>query len=298
VAYGAHPRRREGDLMSPETTFRIRKITDAGVRAMCAVATLVAVVPLVLILGYILVKGGGALHWTFFTELPKPPGEEGGGMANAIVGTLTLVALSCVFGVPAGVLAGVYLSEFGQTRVGRAVRFCTDVMAGVPSIVAGLFIYALVVVPMRRFSAIAGGLALAMLMLPTVTRTTEELLKLVPHALREAALALGVPKWRAILSVVLRTAAPGIATGVVLAVARVSGETAPLLFTALNNNNWPGGIDQPTASLTIQIFQYAGSPYEDQQRQAWAAAFVLVALVLILNVSARWLVRHRVRGAR
>jgi phosphate transport system permease protein len=243
-------------------------------------------------------KGSSALDWSFFTELPKPPGEKGGGMANAIVGTLTLVGLACAFGVPLGVLGGVYLAEFGHNTFGKIVRFATDVMAGVPSIVAGLFVYTLVVVPMHRFSAIAGGLALAVLMLPTVTRTTEELIKLVPDALREAALALGVPKWRAIVRVVLRTAAPGIVTGVVLAVARVTGETAPLLFTALNNNGWAQGIDQPTPSLTIQIYQYAGSPYEDQQAQAWGAALVLVVLVLFMNITARLLVRHRVGGAR
>jgi phosphate transport system permease protein len=278
------------------SAYTRRKITDVVVRGLCVAATVLAVLPLLAILGYIVIKGGSALSVSFFTELPKPPGEPNAGMANAIVGTLTLVGLACAAGVPLGIFAGVYLAEFGDNWFGRVVRFCTDVMSGVPSIVAGLFIYALVVVPMKRFSAIAGGLALAMLMLPTVTRTTEELLRLVPHALREAALALGVPKWRAILRVVLRTAAPGIATGVVLAVARVTGETAPLLFTALNNNGFSKGIDQPTASLTVQIFQYAGSPYEDQQAQAWAAALVLVAIVLLLNVSARLLVRHRVAG--
>jgi phosphate transport system permease protein len=279
--------------------YRRRKLVDTFVRGMCVVATLLAIIPLVVILGYIVFKGASALTPSFFTALPKPPGEAGGGMANAIVGTLTLVALACAFGVPTGVLAGVYLAEFGPgSKLGHAIRFSADVMAGIPSIVAGLFIYTLVVVPMHRFSAIAGGLALAMLMLPTVMRTTEELLKLVPDALREAALALGVPKWRAILRVVLRTAAPGIATGVVLAVARVTGETAPLLFTALNNNGWAGGIDQPTASLTMLIYQYSGSPYEDQQSQAWAAALVLVTMILVLNISARLLVRNRVRGAR
>jgi phosphate transport system permease protein len=279
-------------------SYRRRKITDAVVRGACLAATLVAIVPLVLILFHIATKGASALDWNFFTQLPKPPGEKGGGMANAIVGTLTLVALACAFGVPLGVLGGVYLAEFGQNRVGKIIRFATDVMAGVPSIVAGLFVYTLVVVPMRRFSAIAGGLALAVLMLPTITRTTEELIKLVPDALREAALALGVPKWRAIVRVVLRTAAPGIVTGVVLAIARVTGETAPLLFTALNNNGWAQGIDQPTPSLTVQIYQYAGSPYEDQQAQAWGAALVLVVLVLFMNITARLLVRHRVGGAR
>ena len=277
--------------------YRRRKVVDVVVRGLCVFATLLAVIPLVTILGYIVIKGGSALTWSFFTELPKPPGETGGGMSNAILGTLKLVGLACAFGVPLGVLAGVFLAEFGNNKYGKVIRFAADVMSGTPSIVAGLFIYALVVVPMHRFSAIAGGLALALLMLPTVTRTTEELLKLVPDALREAALALGVPKWRATLRVVLRTAAPGIATGVVLAVARVTGETAPLLFTALNNND-VSGLDQPTASLTVQIYQYAGSPYEDQQTQAWAAALVLVTIVLVLNVSARVLVRHRVPGAR
>ena len=278
--------------------YRRRKVTNLVVHGACTIATVLAVIPLVVILGYIVFKGGAALNWAFLTELPKPPGEPGGGMANAIVGTLTLVGLACAIGVPLGVLAGIFVAEFGANKFGKLVRFSADVMSGLPSIVAGLFVYTLVVVPMHRFSALAGGLALAVLMLPTVMRTTEELLRLVPDALREAALALGVPKWRTILRVVLRTAAPGIATGVVLAVARVTGETAPLLFTALNNNGWAEGIDQPTASLTVQIYQYAGSPYEDQQAQAWAAALVLVSVVLILNVSARLLVRHRISGAR
>lgn len=276
--------------------YRAHRAIDVIMRGLCVLATLAALVPLIAIIGYIAVKGAGALNLSFFTELPKPPGEPDAGMANAIVGTLTLVGLACAVGVPLGVLAGVFLAELGSGWFSKVVRFSADVMSGVPSIVAGLFIYTIVVVPMRRFSAIAGGLALAMIMLPTVTRTTEELLRLVPGSLREAALALGVPKWKAILKVVLRTAAPGIATGVVLAVARVCGETAPLLFTALNNSGWSGGIDQPTASLTIQIYQYAGSPYEDQQAQAWAAALVLVTIVLLLNISARLLVRHRTPG--
>ncbi len=280
------------------TAYQKRRVTNLVVQGACVTATLLAVIPLIVILGYIVFKGAGSLNWAFFTELPKPPGEPGGGMANAIAGTLTLVGIACAIGVPLGILAGVFVVEFGANKFGKLVQFSADVMSGLPSIVAGLFVYAIVVVPMHRFSALAGGLALAILMLPTVMRTTEELLRLVPDALREAALALGVPKWRTILRVVLRTAAPGIATGVVLAVARVTGETAPLLFTALNNNGWAEGIDQPTASLTVQIYQYAGSPYEDQQAQAWAAALVLVSVVLLLNVSARLLVRQRVRGGR
>lgn len=273
-----------------------RKIVDAVVRGACVVATVVAIIPLALVLYYVTVRGIGGVNLDFFTELPKPVGEKGGGMANAIVGTLQLVGLACLFGIPPGVMAGVYLAEFGDNRFAKVVRFSADVMSGVPSITVGIFVYTLIVLATKSFSALAGGVALAVLMLPTVTRTTEELLRLVPESLREAALGLGVPKWRATLRVVLRTAAPGIATGVMLAVARVAGETAPLLFTAFNNQYWSQGLDQPTASLPVQIYTYAVSPYEDWHRQAWAAALVLVAMVLLLNVSARLLVRHRVRS--
>jgi phosphate transport system permease protein len=250
------------------------------------------------VLVYVTSKGLEGLSWSFFTALPKPVGESGGGMANAIVGTLELVGLASLIGVPFGVLAGVYLAEFGTGRLARVVRFSADVMTGVPSIVVGIFVYTLFVLTMRRFSVIAGAVALAIIMLPVVTRTTEELLRLVPDSLREAALALGVPRWRAILRVVLRTAAPGIATGVMLAVARVAGETAPLLFTAFNNRFWNEGLTQPIASMPVQIFTFAVAPYEDWHRQAWAGALTLVALVLVLNLAARLLVRHRVRGAR
>ena len=231
-------------LSSP---YRRRRFVDRFVRGLCVLATVLAIVPLLAILAYITVNGISALSLDLFT---KPVME--GGIANCITGTLTLVALACAFGVPLGVLAGVYLSEFGNSRFGRAVRLSADVLAGMPSIIAGLFIYAAVVKPMKGPSAIAGGLALAMLMLPTVMRTTEELLRLVPQALREGALALGVPKWRAILRVVLRTAAPGIATGVVLAVARVTGETAPLLYTVGDSQYFSGPFEQ-TASLTVSI---------------------------------------------
>jgi phosphate transport system permease protein len=275
--------------------YRWRKTVDYVVRGACVAATLLALVPLVSVLYYVTEKGIGGVNLAFFTELPKPVGETGGGMANAIYGTLKLVGLACLFGIPPGVLAGVYLAEFGGSRFAKLVRFSADVMSGVPSITVGIFIYTIMVLTMKRFSALAGGAALAVLMLPTVTRTTEELLRLVPESLREAALGLGVPKWRATLRVVLRTAAPGIATGVMLAIARVAGETAPLLFTSFNNRFWADGIDQPTASLPVQIYTYAVSPYEDWHRQAWAAAFVLVAMVLALNILARVLVRHRVR---
>ncbi|MBE7484380.1 MAG: phosphate ABC transporter permease PstA [Polyangiaceae bacterium] len=273
-----------------------RKLVDAVVRGACLVATLLALIPLGLVLFYVASRGIGGIDAAFFTELPKPVGETGGGMANALVGTLELVGLACLFGIPPGVLAGVYLAEFGNHRFAKLVRFSADVMSGIPSITVGIFVYTLIVLRTKSFSALAGGVALAVLMLPTITRTTEELLRLVPESLREAALGLGVPKWRATLRVVLRTAAPGIATGIMLAVARVAGETAPLLFTAFNNSFWPSGLAQPTASLPVQIYTYAVSPYDDWHQKAWAAALVLVGMVLILNVSARLLVRNRVRS--
>lgn len=275
------------------SSFTYRRTVDRLVRGACVLASLIALVPLFLVLYYVTVRGIGGINLEFFTELPKPVGEEGGGAANAIVGTLQLVALACLFGIPPGVLAGVYLAEFGNSRLGRAVRFAADVMSGVPSVTVGIFIYTLVVLHTKQFSAYAGGLALAVIMLPTVTRTTEELLRLVPEALREAALGLGVPKWRTTLQVMLRTAAPGVATGIMLAVARVAGETAPLLFTSFSNRFWSRSLNEPTASLPVQIYTYAVSPYEDWHRQAWAAALVLVTMVLVLNISARILVRNR-----
>ena len=271
-----------------------RKLVDVVVRSACVLAALIALVPLISVLYYVTVRGIGGINLEFFTKLPKPVGERGGGMGNALVGTLKLVFLACVFGIPPGVLAGIYLAEFGESRFGRLVRFSADVMSGVPSITVGIFVYSLVVLRAKHFSAFAGGVALGVLMLPTVTRTTEELLKLVPESLREAALGLGVPKWRATLRVMLRTAAPGIATGVMLAVARVAGETAPLLFTAFSNPFWSSGLNEPTASLPMNIYNYAVSPYEEWHRQAWAAALVLLILVLLLNISARLLVRNRV----
>lgn len=264
-----------------------RRTRDLVARGACVGCTLLAIVPLASLLLYVAIRGLGGIDWSFFSELPKPVGEAGGGMGNAVAGTLVLVGLACSVGIPVGVLAGVYLAEFGQNRFGKLVRFAADVMSGVPSIAVGIFVYTLIVLSMRRFSALAGGIALGVLMLPTVMRTTEELLKLVPDSLREAGLALGVPRWRVILRVVLRTGAPGIATGVMLAVARVAGETAPLLFTAFNNRFWSAGLDRPIGSLPVQIYTYAVSPYPEWHRQAWAAALVLVAMVLVLNVAAR-----------
>ena len=277
--------------------YSYRRIKDLTIRSACIAAVAIAIVPLGLVLSYVTVQGLSGLNWSFLTQLPKPVGETGGGMANAIFGTLEIVALASLIGVPVGILAGVYLSEFGNGQIGKVVRFAADVMSGVPSITVGLFVYGIIVLRTRQFSAWAGAVALAVLMLPTVTRTSEELLRLVPDPLREAALGLGVPRWRATLKVVLRTAAPGIATGVMLAVARVAGETAPLLFTAFGNRFWASSINQPTASLPVQIYTYAVSPYDDWHRQAWTAAFVLVVLVLVLNVSARWMLRQRVRAS-
>ncbi len=277
--------------------YRRRTLLDVLARAGCVAATLLAIIPLFSVLLYVTAKGLSGVSWSFLTQLPKPVGEAGGGFGNAIAGTLLLVGLACGVGIPVGVLAGVYLSEFGDTRFASTVRFSADVMSGVPSIAVGIFVYTLVVLSMGSFSALAGGIALGILMLPTITRTTEELLKLVPHSLREAGLALGIPKWRVILSVVLRTGAPGIATGIMLAVARAAGETAPLLFTAFNNRFWSARLDKPVASLPVQIFTYAVSPYEQWHQQAWAAALVLVATVLVLNVGARMLTAPR-EGAR
>jgi phosphate transport system permease protein len=273
--------------------YRRRKIVDRVARGACVAALIAAVVPLASLLFYVGVKGLGGINIDFFTELPAPVGEPGGGFANALLGTLVLVGIACAFSVPLGVLAGVYLAEFGNNRFAQLVRLSADVLSGVPSIAVGVFAYTVLVLTMRSFSALAGGFALSVIMLPTITRTSEELIKLVPDTLREAGLALGIPKWRVTIRVVLRTGAPGIATGVMLAVARAAGETAPLLFTALNNRFWSLRLDKPMASLTVQIYNYAISPYEDWHRQAWAAALVLVTGVLLLNIVARFITSSR-----
>jgi phosphate transport system permease protein len=279
--------------MKETRSYSYRKAMNVGFRVASGAAVALALLPLVSVLYFTAARGAGGINLAFFTELPKPVGETGGGMANALVGTLKLVGMACAIGMPIGVLAGVFLSEFRQSTFATGVRFSADVMAGIPSITIGMVVYTVVVRPMHGFSAFAGSIALAIIMLPTVTRTTEELLRLVPETLREAALGLGMPKWRATLRIVLRTAAPGIVTGAMLAVARIGGETAPLLFTAFNNRFWSKGLDSPVASLPVQIYTYAVSPYEDWHRQAWAAAFVLVTLTLLLNVTAKFLVRNR-----
>jgi phosphate transport system permease protein len=259
----------------------------------CLAAVLVAVAPLASVLGYVVFQGASALNWAFFTNLPAPVGEPGGGMANAIAGTLTLIVLASCVGVPVGILGGLFLAEAGDGRLGWWIRFTADVLNGLPSIVVGVFVYALVVLPMRRFSAIAGGLALGMMMIPLVMRTTEEMVRLVPSSLREASLALGVRWWVTSLRIVLRTATAGVITGIMLAVARIGGETAPLLFTAFNNQYWQSRLDQPISTLTVQLFTYSIAPYDDWHRQAWAAALVLMSITLLLSVAARVAGRQR-----
>jgi phosphate transport system permease protein len=261
----------------------------------CAAAA-VAVVPLIVILGYLIKQGAGSLSLSFFTEMPKPPGETGGGMANAIMGTLILLGIASAVGLPIGVGAGLYLAEQRGTRLATVVRFLADVLNGLPSIVMGIFAWEFLVRPFGHFSALAGGAALGAMMIPLVTRTTEEMVRTVPQSLREAALALGYPRWRTSLQIVLRTAAGGIVTGVLVAVARIAGETAPLLFTAIGNNFWSTKLTQPISALPLQIFAYATGPYDDWHAQAWAGALVLIALVLVISVLARFVTRARHAG--
>jgi phosphate transport system permease protein len=254
---------------------------------LCALSVLIALVPLGFILFFVVTQGIVSLNLNFFTHLPVPVGETGGGMANSIVGTLVLIGIGATFAIPIGVISGVFAAEFAGTRLATAVGFAADTLNGVPSIVIGVFVYGIAVLPFKQFNALAGGLALGIMMIPIITRTTEELLKLVPVSLREGALALGATRGRATISVVLPAAAPGIITGIVLALARISGETAPLLFTALNNRFLSTRLDQPISSLTVQVYTYATSPSQDWHRQAWAGALVLVTMVLICSVLAR-----------
>jgi phosphate transport system permease protein len=269
-----------------------RRAVNAVMSALTAACAFLGVALLLLILGYIGWRGVSSLSLQFLIDTPKPVGE-GGGIGNAIVGTLVLLALASAVGLPVGVAAGVYLSEFGRGWFAGAVRFVADTLTGVPSIVTGVFVYTLIVLPMRQFSALAGGIALGIIMVPIVTRTTEEMLRLVPASLREGALALGAPQWRVTTGVVLPAAASGIATGAMLAVARVSGETAPLLFTAFGSRFFNVYLDQPVASLTVQIFNYAVSPYDEWHAQAWAATLVLMTLILVINVTVRLLTRKK-----
>jgi phosphate transport system permease protein len=261
---------------------RLRGINDHAATFLAVLSTILVIIPLVAIFTYLILKGAHSLNLAFFTQTPKPVGESGGGMANAIVGSATLLVIASVLGVPVGIGGGVYLAEFGRgTKLANAIRFTADVLNGVPSIVMGLAAYALIVVPQHHFSALSGGVALGIMMIPTICRTTEEMLLMVPHAVREAALGLGVPNWRSVLSITVRTASAGIITGCMLAFARVAGETAPLLFTALGNNYWSTSLNEPIAALPLQIYVYALSPYDDWHRLAWAASLVLIVLIVL-----------------
>ena len=272
-------------------TYRHRRRVERVMFGATAGATFATLGVLVFLLGYIAWQGMSSLSWSFFTALPAPVGEAGGGMANAIVGSAKLLLTAAVVGIPVGFLGGVYLAEYGRGSLASWVRYAADVLNGVPSIVIGITVYALVVIPLGHFSTLAGGVALGVMMVPVALRSTEEFLRLVPDSLREAALALGAPRWVTIVRVVIPAASRGITTGLLLSLARVAGETAPLLFTALNNRFWSPGWLQPTASLPVMIFTYAIAPYEDWHRQAWAAGLVLLVLVLGTNVLARFLLR-------
>ena len=274
-------------------TIRRRRIRSSIMVGLMYVAAALAILPLILILIHLLRLGGGAINWAFFTQMPRPPGEHGGGMANAIVGTLILLGISSTVGLPVGIGAGLYLAEKRVTPLATTVRFLADVLNGLPSIVMGIFAWELLVKPVNHFSALAGGVALGAMMIPMVTRTTEEMVRLVPTSLREAALALGYSRWRTSLTIVLRTALGGIVTGALVAMARIAGETAPLLFTALGNAFWSTSLKAPIAALPLQIFTYAITPYDDWVAQAWAGALVLVAIVFIISLAARIVTRRR-----
>jgi len=271
-----------------------RKTKNALVQALTLVCALLVIAPLAFVFYYLAKSGIGAVNWDFFTKLPKPVGEVGGGMANAIAGSFILLGIAAIIGMPVGVLGGVYLSEYASSRLTGPIRFGADVLNGVPSIIWGIVVYALMVLPMRTYSAWAGGVVLGMMMIPLIMRTTEEVLLLVPDGYREAALALGIAQWRTIAQIVVRTALKGIVTGVLLAVARVAGETAPLIFTALGNRFWNNNLSDPIAALPLQIFSYAISPYDDWHRQAWAGALVLLLLITAINVTVRVLTRDRI----
>lgn len=275
----------------PPISFR-RRFTDRMMTGAAVLTVLIVLLPLFAIFGYLVYRGARSIDWAFLTQTPKPVGEAGGGMANAIVGSVIVLAIASVIGVPFGVGAGIYLAEFGRNPLGSAIRFTADVLNGVPSIVIGIVAYAIVVLRQGHFSALAGGVALAIMMVPTISRTTEEMLLLVPQALREAAYGLGVPRWRTTLSIVLRTATSGVITGIMLAFARVAGETAPLLFTALGNTYWSLRYDQPIAALPLQIYTYGLSPYDEWHRQAWAGSLVLIALIVTSVAAVRYVVRR------
>ncbi|MFT4112100.1 phosphate ABC transporter permease PstA [Silvibacterium sp.] len=268
---------------SPSAFHTLRRTaTNHLATGLAILSTLLVVAPLVAVFAYLIYKGASSLNLAFFTQIPKPVGEAGGGMANAILGSAFLLLIGSLLGVPVGISAGIYLAEFGQGgKLANIVRFTADVLNGVPSIVMGIAVYSLIVLPQKHFSAFAGGVALGIMMIPTITRTTEEMLLMVPGSVREAALGLGVPSWRAVLSITLKTASPGVITGCMLAFARVAGETAPLLFTAFGNQFWSSSLGEPIAALPLQIYVYAISPYDEWHRLAWAGALVLILLIVI-----------------
>jgi phosphate transport system permease protein len=274
-------------------TARSRHLVSGAMIGLTYLAAILATLPLLLILTHLFRKGASSLSLAFFTHMPRPVGEPGGGMANAIVGTLVLIGIASVIGLPIGIGAGLYLAEKKSTPLASSVRFLSDVLNGLPSIVIGIFAWQFLVRPIGHFSALAGGVALGSMMIPLVTRTTEEMLLVVPTSLREAALALGYPRWRTSISIVLRTALAGIVTGALVAVARIAGETAPLLFTAFGNQFWSTSLREPIAALPLQIFNYAISPYDEWHRQAWAGALVLITIVLIISIAARFATRSR-----
>jgi phosphate transport system permease protein len=283
-----------------ERTLKVitkRRIVDRVMIALTYVAALLAVIPLLLILFYLISQGASSLSMEFFTRVPRPVGESGGGMANAIMGTLIVVGVALSVGLPVGIGAGLYLAEHKGGKLANVVRFLSDVLNGLPSIVMGIFAWQLLVRPVGHFSAMAGGIALGAMLIPLVTRTTEEMLRLVPNSLREAALALGYTRWRTSLSIVLRTAMGGIVTGALVATARIAGETAPLLFTAIGNQFWSTSLGEPIAALPLQIYTYATGPYDEWHRLAWAGALVLITLVLIISLVARFITRGRFVGS-
>jgi phosphate transport system permease protein len=276
-----------------QSDYRRRRLVNRTMLILCGLGAGIAILLLLIILGYTLFRGISYLNLDFLTQAAKPMGESGGGMRNEIIGTLILVALGSIIAVPVGLLAGIFLSEFGNPRLAASIRFVADILAGVPSIVVGVFAYAIVVKPFHGYSAAAGGFALAIIMVPVIARTAEEAMRLVPNSMREAALALGITRWRSVMAVVVPGAMAGIITGIMLAVARIAGETAPLIFTALGNAFGFAGLNKPIGALPLQIWHYATSPYVDQQQQAWAGALVLVFLVLIISVIVRWLSNRR-----
>lgn len=300
---------------APQPVARIslrRRLTDHLMTGLAVLAVLLVLTPLVAIFGYLVYRGIGSINWAFLTQIPKPVGEVGGGMANGIVGSAFMLAIASLIGVPLGIGAGIYLAEFGRNRLGSAIRFTADVLNGVPSIVVGIVAYSIVVLYQHHFSALAGGVALSIMMVPTISRTTEEMLLLVPQALREASYGLGVPRWRTTLSITLRTATSGVITGIMLAFARVAGETAPLLFTCLGNQFWTltwtnlkhspvravgDALGQPSAALPLQIYVYAISPFDDWHRQAWAGALVLIVLIVSAVAAVRYVARRGTFGA-